>query len=70
MDELEVGKAVEIMGVENSGIDITGQRGTVKEIHGHGLISVTIDGTGDVVSAWPENLKIIRTTHVADVQKD
>lgn len=64
--ELQIGQAVELMAVENAGLDITGQRGTVTEIPGHGLVSVTIDGSGSVVSAWPENLKILSSTQVAD----
>mmetsp|Transcript_72456 Transcript_72456/g.120795 ORF Transcript_72456/g.120795 Transcript_72456/m.120795 type:complete len:124 (-) Transcript_72456:227-598(-) len=59
---MEIGQAVELIGVENAGLDITGKRGTVTEIPGHGLISVTIDGSGAVVSAWPENLKILSCT--------
>ena len=64
--ELEVGHAVELMGVENAGLDITGKRGTVTEIPGHGLVSVKLDGSGDIVSAWPENLKILSSTQAAD----
>ena len=64
MEELEIGQAVELMGVENAGLDITGTRGTVKSIQ-HGLVSVTIDGSDEVVSAWPENLKILRGTQAA-----
>lgn len=60
--EIQIGQTVELTAVENAGLDITGKRGTVTEIPGHGLVSVTIDGTGDVVSAWPENLKIINRT--------
>ena len=52
--EIQIGQTVELTVVEN---DIM-----VTEIPGHGLVSVTIDGTGDVVSAWPENLKIINRT--------
>ena len=63
--EIGVGQAVELMGVENAGLDITGTRGTVTHI-AHGLVSVAIDGSGEVVSAWPENLKIIRGTPAAD----
>ena len=55
---LAAGQTVELMGVENAGLDITGQRGTVKEI-AHGLVSVTLE-SGSVVSAWPENLKIVQ----------
>ena len=62
MEELEIGQAVELMGVENAGLDITGQRGIVTEIKPGGLVSVTIDGTGAVISAWPENLKIVIST--------
>eukprot|EP00966_Prymnesium_polylepis_P077990 1807971-Prymnesium_polylepis.1 len=64
--EIQIGQAVELMGVENAGLDITGKRGTVTEIPGHGLVSVKIDGTDDVVSAWPENLKILRTQAQAE----
>jgi hypothetical protein len=64
-DELAVGQAVELMGVENAGLDITGQRGKVTELPKHGLVSVTIDGSGAVVSVWPENLKIVRGTHTS-----
>ena len=64
---LEIGQLVELMGVENAGLDITGKRGTVTEIPEHGLVSVTIDdGSGAVVSAWPENLKVVRSTQAAD----
>ena len=58
--EIAVGQAVELIGIENAGLDITGQRGIVTEIPGHGLVSVTIDGSGARVSAWPEQLKILR----------
>ena len=57
--ELEIGSAVELMGVENAGLDITGTLGTVTEIPPSGLISVRLDGSGSIVSAWPENLKIV-----------
>ena len=56
--EIQVGQAVELMAVENAGLDITGKRGTVTEIQSHGLVSVSIDGGGDV-SVWPENLKVV-----------
>ena len=59
--ELQVGQAVELMGVENAGLDITGQRGVVTAAPEHGLASVTLDG-GAVVSVWPENLKILRSS--------
>jgi|EP00326_Haptolina_ericina_P026112 hypothetical protein len=62
---MEIGQAVELMGVENAGIDITGRRGTVTELPAHGLVHVTIDGSGDVLSVWPENLKIVSRTQVA-----
>ena len=62
--EVSVGAAVELMGVENAGLDITGTRGTVTQI-AHGLVSVAVDGSGEVVSAWPENLKILSSTPVA-----
>ena len=64
-EEIGVGQAVELMGVENAGIDITGKRGTVIKVPGHGLVSVALDGSGDVISAWPENLKVIRSAEVA-----
>ena len=51
------------MGVENAGLDITGSRGTVTDMK-HGLITVKLDGSGAVVSAWPENLKMLRTAQV------
>ena len=59
--ELQVGQAVELMGVENAGIDITGERGVVTAVPEHGLASVTLDG-GAVLSVWPENLKILRSS--------
>ena len=62
MDKLAIGQTVELMGVENAGLDITGTRGTVKDIPGSGLVSVKIDGRDEVVSAWPENLKIIASS--------
>ena len=62
--EIQVGQAVELMAVENAGIDITGKRGVVTAIPGHGLVSVALDG-GAVVSAWPENLKILRSSDPA-----
>lgn len=67
--EVQVGQTVELMGVENAGLDITGKRGAVTEVHAHGVVSVAIDGSDAVVSAWPENLKIVRepaSTQVAD----
>ena len=69
MDGLEIGTVVELMGVENAGLDITGKRGTVTEIPGHGLVSVKIDGTGEVVSAWPENLKILSSAQAETTPK-
>ena len=43
-----MGQTVELMGVENAGIDLTGKRGIVKcELPG-GLVSVAIDGGDDV----------------------
>ena len=60
--ELEIGHTVELLGVENAGLDISGKRGTVTEIPGHGLVSVKIDGSGDIVSVWPENLKILSSS--------
>ena len=62
--EIQIGQAVELMAVENAGIDITGKRGVVTAIPGHGLVSVALDG-GAVVSAWPENLKILRSSDPA-----
>ena len=58
--ELEIGQTVELMGVENAGLDITGQQGSVTEFQRGGLVSVTLE-SGAVVSAWPENLKVVRT---------
>lgn len=59
--ELAIGTTVELIGVENAGLDITGKRGIVTAIPGHGLVEVTIDdGSGAVVSCWPENLKILQ----------
>ena len=60
--EIQIGQAVELMAVENAGIDITGKRGTVTEIPGHGLVSVAIYGSSTVVSVWPDNLKIVRSS--------
>ena len=60
--EIQVGQAVELMAVENAGIDITGKRGLVTAIPGHGLVSVALDGSGAVVSVWPENLKILKSS--------
>ena len=60
--EISLGQAVELIGVENAGLDITGKQGTVTELPAHGLVSVTIDGSHDVVSVWPENLKILRSS--------
>ena len=57
--ELSVGSPVELMGVENAGLDISGKKGTVSELPPSGLAYVTIDGSGEVISAWPENLKIL-----------
>ena len=48
--EIQVGHFVELMGVENAGLDITGKRGTVKELCRGGIVSVAIDGSADVVS--------------------
>ena len=68
MTELAVGQAVELMGVENAGLDISGTTGVVTEIQGHGLVSVTYEANGSqaVVSVWPENLKIVREPKRAD----
>mmetsp|Transcript_27930 Transcript_27930/g.50936 ORF Transcript_27930/g.50936 Transcript_27930/m.50936 type:complete len:91 (+) Transcript_27930:62-334(+) len=57
--EFEIGQTVELMGVENAGLDITGRQGKVTKIPGHGLIIVALDGGVDCVSVWPENLKIV-----------
>ena len=62
--ELHVGQAVELMGVENAGIDITGERGVVTAVPEHGLVSVTLD-RGAVVSVWPENLKMLPMKHTS-----
>ena len=62
--EIGVGQVVELEGVENAGLDITGTRGVVTEIR-NGLVSVRLDGSRGVVSAWPENLKIVRGVQVA-----
>ena len=64
--EIQIGQTVELIGVENAGLDITGKRGTVTEIPGHGLITVAIENSVAVVSAWPENLKIVSATQAAD----
>ena len=46
-------------------MDLTGQRGTVIAMNqGSGLASVKIDGSGSEISVWPENLKIVSSTHV------
>ena len=60
--DIEVGQTVELMGVENAGIDLTGKRGIVKAELPGGLVSVAIDGGDDVISVWPEHLKIVRAT--------
>ena len=49
---MEVGQAVMLMGVENAGLDISGKRGTVTEVPGHGLVSVTIDDSPVALSAY------------------
>jgi hypothetical protein len=64
MDDMKVGQAVELMGVENAGLDITGKRGTVTEIQRHGLVTVAIDGSDAVISVWPDNLSIVRSSDV------
>ena len=43
---MEIGTAVELMGVENAGLDITGQRGIVIADPGHGFVTVKLDGSG------------------------
>ena len=68
--EIQVGSIVELMGVENAGLDITGQRGTVTEMPASGLVSVAIEGSGAVVSSWPENLKILSSAPLADRRHD
>ena len=62
---MEIGQAVELIGVENAGLDITGQRGTVAEVHSHGLVAVKINGSDAVISVWPENLKIVQNKAAA-----
>ena len=53
---MAIGQAVEITGVQIEGLEINGKRGTVTETPGRGLVSVTIDGSGEVVSVKAENL--------------
>ena len=65
MAEVTIGSIVELMGVENAGIDISGKRGTVTAIPGHGLVSVQLDSNDDIVSAWPENIKVLSSAQVA-----
>ena len=70
MAEVAIGSIVELMGVENAGIDISGKRGTVTAIPGHGLVSVQLDSndvtsTATIVSAWPENIKVLSSAQVA-----
>ena len=58
MEELEIGQAVELMGVENAGLDITGTRGTVKSIQ-HGLVSGRLMAAtqgGQCVAGKPEDI--------------
>ena len=62
---VEIGQAVDITGVATEGLEVNGKRGTVTEIPGHGLISITLDGGDGVVSSWPENLKIVRGANPA-----
>ena len=71
-DDLSIGQAVELCGVENAGLDITGARGTVADIPPSGLVCVKLDGSDTVISTWPENLKIVResSTQVADRRSD
>ena len=64
--ELAVGQTVELMGVENAGLDITGKRGTVVEIPASGLVHVKIDDSSEVVCCWPENLKILTVTQASN----
>ena len=67
---LEIGQAVELMGVENAGLDISGKRGMVTEMPASGLVTVKIEGSsGEVVSVWPENLKILKSTQVTGENK-
>ena len=66
--EIAVGQVVELTAVENSELDLTGQRGTVIKMNPEsGLASVRIEGSGSEVSVWPETLKIVSNAHaVAD----
>ena len=60
---LQVGQVVELTAVENSEIDLTGQRGTVKKINpGSGLALVKMDDSGSEISVAPETLKIVSST--------
>ena len=66
--EIAVGQVVELTAVENSELDLTGQRGTVIKMNPEsGLASVRIEGSGSEVSVWPETLKIVSNARaVAD----
>ena len=57
--EIAVGQTVVLQGVENAGIDLTGKRGTVTAELPGGLVSVALAGGEDVISVWPEHLKIV-----------
>ena len=60
--EIAVGQTVELEGIENAGLDLTGKRGKVIAELPSGLVSVALDGGDDVISVWPEHLKIVRAT--------
>ena len=57
--EIAVGQTVVLQGVENAGIDLTGKRGTVTAELPGGLVSVALAGGADVISVWPEHLKVV-----------
>ena len=57
--EIAVGQTVVLHGVENAGIDLTGKRGTVTAELPGGLVSVALAGGADVISVWPEHLKVV-----------
>ena len=57
--EITVGQTVVLQGVENAGIDLTGKRGTVTAELPGGLVSVALAGGADVISVWPEHLKVV-----------
>ena len=63
MEEVQVGQVVELTVVENSEIDLTGQRGTVMEVNPRsGLALVKMDGSGSEISVAPVTLKIVSST--------